>query len=232
MALLEALAGTGAPAALQVVIAASTRLKQKSTQVRAAEIAQRYADDRGWSVDELADRTVPSAGFDDDDTLDLPCGEDAKPYVARLDAALAIHLFNPDGRPIKALPAGDDDNTKESKKAFTAAKKELTQIVTLQGERLFEPMCVERQWPVADWLIFRGAAEKRGYQRVMRDSGGCYEYVKTFPSHGITATIWHTGSYAVDENLPLALKELKITKNGHRGPYRLKNVPPVMLAEC
>lgn len=347
MALLEALAGTGAPAALQVVIAASARLKQKSTQARAAEIAQRYADDRGWSVDELADRTVPAAGFDDDGELDLPCGEDLKPYVARLDAALAIHLFNPDGKVVKALPAGDDDNTKESKKAFTAAKKELAQVIELQATRLFEAMCVERQWPVADWRLafhqhpvmrrlierlvwqgldgegqplglfrptqegdftdaadndvaiddfaavrlahgalvdaetcaawtahlkdyevkpflaqfdtlrapltpepaeaeaitdrqgwaadsrtFRGAAEKRGYQRVMRDSGGCHEYVKEFPSHGITATIWHTGSYAVDENLRQALKELKLTKAGHRGVYRLKDVPPVLLAEC
>ena len=34
-----------------------------------------------------------------------------------------------------------------------AAKKELGQIVTLQGERLFEAMCVERQWPVADWRL-------------------------------------------------------------------------------
>lgn len=347
MALLEAIAGTGAPAALQVVIAASTRLKQKSTQARAAEIAQRYAEDRGWSVDELADRTVPSAGFDDDGELELPCGEDAKPYVARLDALLAIHLFNPDGKPVKALPAGDDENSKDSKKAFTAAKKELGQIVTLQGERLFEAMCVERKWPVADWrlafhqhpvmrrlierlvwqgldaegqplglfrptqegdftdagdndvaiddfaavrlahgalvdadtckawiahlkdyeiqpfiaqfdtlrspltpeqaeaeaitdrqgwaapsLTIRGAAEKRGYQRVMRDSGGCHEYVKTFPSHGITATIWHTGSAAEDQNQRLALKELKFTKHSHRGIYRLKDVPPVMLAEC
>jgi hypothetical protein len=347
MALLEALAGTGAPAALQVVIAASTRLKQKSTQARAAEIAQRYADDRGWSVDELADRTVPSAGFDDDGELDLACGEDAKPYVARLDAALAIHLFNPDGKVVKALPAGDDDNTKEAKKAFTAAKKELAQVIELQATRLFEAMCVERQWPVADWRLafhqhpvmrrlierlvwqgldavgqplglfrptqegdftdatdndvaiddfaavrlahgalvdaetcaawtqhlkdyevkpflaqfdtlrapltpelaeaeaitdrqgwaadsrtFRGAAERRGYQRVMRDSGGCHEYVKEFPSHGITATIWHSGSYAVDENLRQALKELKFTKAGHRGVYRLKDVPPVLLAEC
>jgi hypothetical protein len=346
MALLEALAGTGAPAALQVVIAASTRLKQKSTQARAAEIAQRYADDRGWSVDELADRTVPAAGFDDDGELDLPCGEDAKPYVARLDAALAIHLFNPDGKVVKALPAGDDDNTKESKKAFTAAKKELSQVIELQATRLFEAMCVERQWPVADWRLafhqhpvmrrlierlvwqgldadgaplglfrptqegdftdaadndvaiddfaavrlahgalvdaetckawtahlkdyevkpflaqfdnlrapltpelaeaeaitdrqgwaadsrtFRGVAEKRGYQRVMRDSGGCHEYVKEFPSHGITATIWHSGSYAVDENVPQALTELKFTKAGHRGVYRLRDVPPVLLTE-
>lgn len=347
MALLEALAGTGAPAALQVVIAASARLKQKTTQARAAEIAQRYAEDRGWSVDELADRTVPAAGFDDDGELELHCGEDAKPYVARLDAALAIHLFNPDGKPVKALPAGDDENTKDSKKAFSAAKKELGQIITLQGERLFEAMCVERQWPVADWrlafhqhpvmrrlierLVWQGLdaegqpmglfrptqegdftdagdndvviddfaavrlahgalvdadtckawtqhlkdyeitpfiaqfdtlrspltaeqaeadsitdrqgwaaesrrlrteAEKRGYQRVMGDGGGCHEYVKEFRSHGITATIWHTGSYAVDDNNRVALKELTFAKAGHRGPYRLKDVPPVMLAEC
>lgn len=347
MALLEALAGIGAPAALQVVIAASARLKQKTTQARAAEIAQRYAEDRGWSVDELADRTVPTAGFDDDGELELPCGEDAKPYVARLDAHLAIHLFNPDGKPVKALPAGDDENSKESKKAFSAAKKEIGQIVTLQGERLFEAMCVERQWPVADWrmafhehpvmrrlverlvwqgldaegqplglfrptqegdftdaddndvaidsfaavrlahgtlvdadtckawaqhlkdyeikpfitqfdhlrspltveqgeadaitdrqgwaapsLTLRGAAEKRGYQRVMGDSGGCHEYAKEFRSHGITATIWHTGSYAHDDNNRVALTELKFTKQGNRGAYRLKDVPPVMLAEC
>lgn len=347
MALLEALAGIDHPAALQVVIAASARLKQKSTQARAAEIAQRYADDRGWSVDELADRTVPSAGFDDDGVLELPCGEDRKPYVARLDAMLAIHLFNPDGKAMKSLPAGDDETTKDSKKAFAAAKKELAQVVEMQGSRLFEAMCVERSWPVADWrmafhdhpvmrrlverlvwqglgedgtplglfrptqegdftdatdgavdidgfaslrlahgalvdpetcaawtrhlkdyevspflaqfdtvraplsedqrdaecvldrqgwkadsLTFRGIAEKRGYERVMRDGGGCNEYEKKFASHGITATIFHTGSYAVEENNPVALKELRFAKQGHRGTYRLRDVPPVMLAEC
>lgn len=347
MALLEVLAGIGQPAALQVVIAASTRLKQKSTQARAVEIAERYAEDRGWSFDELADRTVPTAGFDEDGLLELPCGEDEKPYAARLDAMLAIHLFNPDGKVVKSLPTGDDEASKESKKAFTAAKKELAQIIELQGSRLFEAMCVERVWPVADWrlafhehpvmrrlierlvwqgldengsplglfrstqegdftdagdnpvdidgfakvrlahgalvdevtchawtghlkdyevkpflaqfdtlraplsaeqgeaetifdrqgwkadsLTFRGASEKRGYQRIMRDGGGCNEYEKKFPSHGITATIFHTGSTAVDENNPVALKELRFAKQGHRGVYRLKDVPPVMLAEC
>ena len=347
MALLEALAGTAQPAALQVVIAASARLKQKSTQARATEIAQRYAEDRGWSFDELADRTVPSAGFDDDGVLELPCGDDAKPYSARLDAQLAIHLFNPEGKPLKSLPAGDDDNSKESKKAFSTAKKELAQVIELQGARLFEAMCVERSWPVADWrlafhehpvmrrlierlvwqgldadggplglfrptqegdfsdaadaavdidrfaklrlahgalvdaetcrawtahlkdyevspflaqfdtlraplsaeqreaecivdrqgwkadsLTFRGVAEKRGYERVMGDGGGCHEYEKKFPSHGITATIFHSGSHAVDENNPVALKELRFGKLGQRGVFRLQDVPPVMLAEC
>lgn len=347
MALLEALAGTGQAAALQVVIAASVRLKQKSTQARAAEIARRYAEDRGWSFDELADRTVPSAGFDDDGTMELPCGEDEKLYTARLDSMLAIHLFNPDGKTIKSFPAGDDEATKESKKAFSTAKKELAQVIELQRGRLFEAMCVERNWKVADWrlafhehpvmrrlierlvwqgmdeggnplglfrptqegdftdaadnaveidsfaalrlahgtlvdeatcqawiahlkdyevkpfitqfdmlrapltaeqaeeeaifdrqgwkadsLTYRSASEKRGYQRIMRDGGGCNEYEKKFSSHGITATIFHTGSYAVDENNQVALKELRFTKQGYSGVYRLKDVPPVMLAEC
>lgn len=347
MALLEVLAGIGHPAALQVVIAASTRLKQKSTQAHAAEIAERYAEDRGWSFDELADRAVPSAGFDDDGVLELSCGEDEKLYTARLDATLAIHLLNPEGKPVKSLPAGDDEATKGSKKAFAAAKKELAQVVELQRARLFEAMCVERAWPVADWrlafhehpvmrrlverlvwqgldeegrplglfrptqegdftgagddpveidsfaklrlahgalvdqatceawlrhlkdyevkpflaqfdtlraplsaeqgeaeaivdrqgwkadsLALRGVAEKRGYERVARDGGWCSEYEKTFSSHGITATIFHTGAHAVDENNPVALKELRFAKEGHRGTYRLKDVPPVMLAEC
>ncbi|MFC4256600.1 DUF4132 domain-containing protein [Altererythrobacter xixiisoli] len=347
MALLEALAGIGHPTALQVVIAASARLKQKSTQARAAEIAERYAEDRGWSFDELADRTVPTAGFDDDGVIELPCGEDGRVYTARLDAMLAIHLFNPDGKPVKTLPAGTDEASRAAKKALSAAKKELTQIIELQGSRLFEAMCVERAWAVADWqlafrdhpvmrrlverlvwqgldadgnalalfrptqegdytdaadnpvdvarfaqvrlahgaltdaaecaawtahlkdyeitpllaqfdtlrlplsaqqgeeetitdrlgwkadsLTFRGVAEKRGYERIMRDGGGCNEYQKSFPSHGITATIFHTGSYAVEENNPVALKELRFARQGHRGAYRLKDVPPVMLAEC
>jgi hypothetical protein len=347
MALLDVLAGIGVPAALQVVIAASTRLKQKSTQAHAADIAARYAEDRGWSFDELADRTVPAAGFDDDGELELPCGEDGKLYTARLDAALAIHLFNPDGKPVKSLPAGDDEASKESAKALSTAKKELKQVIELQGGRLFEAMCVERSWPIGDWrtafhehpvmrrlverlvwqgldaegqpqglfrptqegdftdaadepvdvdafarvrlahgaladaetcrawtahlkdyevspfiaqfgtvraplsadggeaesvtdrtgwcapsLSFRGVAEKRGYERVMRDSGGCHEYVKAFPSHCITATIWHSGSGAVDENNRIALKELSFQKAGQYGAFRLKDVPPVMLAEC
>jgi hypothetical protein len=90
----------------------------------------------------------------------------------------------------------------------------------------------DRQGWKADSLTFRGVSEKHGYERVMRDGGGCHEYEKKFPSQGITATIFHTGSHAVDENNPVALKELRFGKQGHRGTYRLKDVPPVVLAEC
>jgi len=66
--------------------------------------------------------------------------------------------------------------------------------------------------------------------RIAQIQGATSEAVEAI--HGITATIFHTGSYAVDENNPVALKELRFGKEGHRGVYRLKDVPPVMLAEC
>jgi hypothetical protein len=152
MALLDMLAGMNSPTAMQVVIAAATRLKQKSTMAHANAIAERYAKDRGWSYDELADRTVPTAGFDDDGIMDLPCGPEEKPYSARIDASLTIHISNPDGKVIKSLPSGDDETTKESKKALSAGKRELKQIVNMQTQRLVEALAAERQWPVQDWL--------------------------------------------------------------------------------
>src|SRR4029079_1419278 len=61
-ALLEMLAGIGDAAALQVVIAAATRLKQKGVQKLAGELIAKIAEAREWSLDELADRTVPTGG--------------------------------------------------------------------------------------------------------------------------------------------------------------------------
>src|SRR5262249_9110933 len=70
-ALLEMLAGIGDPVTLQVVIAAATRLKQKSVQKLACELVTKVAEARDWTLDELADRTIPSAGFDEDGVLTL-----------------------------------------------------------------------------------------------------------------------------------------------------------------
>ncbi len=153
MALLDVLSGIAAPSALQVVIAASVRLKQKSTQKYATDLVTRFAEDRGWTVEELADRTIPTAGFDDDGILDLLCGEEEKTYAAYLDG-LTIRLRNPEGRDISVLPTGDDDATTQSRKSYSDAKKELKQIIELQSARLKEAMCYARSWPTLDWVNF------------------------------------------------------------------------------
>ncbi|MEP2260848.1 MAG: DUF4132 domain-containing protein, partial [Paracoccaceae bacterium] len=155
--LLEVLAAKGDPVSLQVVIAAATRLKQKSVQAFAGTLIEAAAERMNWSMDELGDRVIPTAGLDDDGTLDLPCGPDEKPYRATLSEELTFVLQNPDGKVIKSLPAGGDDATKASKKQFTASKKELKQVVSMQSSRLYEALCAGRAWPVADWQRdFRG----------------------------------------------------------------------------
>lgn len=150
-ALLEMLAAKGDPVSLQVVIGAATRLKQKGVQAKAAEMVEAVAEARGWSLSELADRTIPTGGLDDDGVLELPCGPEEKLYHARLGDDMALTLTNPDGKPVKALPAGDDDNTKAAKKQLSVSKKEIKQVSKAQADRLYEALCAERVWPVADW---------------------------------------------------------------------------------
>lgn len=150
-ALLELMAAKGDAMSLQVVIAAATRLRQKGVQAKAKEMVQAVADRKDWTMDQLADRTVPTGGIEDDGRLELACSGGDKLYVARLDEKLGLILFNPDGKVVKALPAGDDEETKASKKTLSAAKKEIKQAVGFQSNRLFEAMCCGRVWNVEDW---------------------------------------------------------------------------------
>lgn len=150
-ALLELLAAMGDPVTLQVVISAATRLKQKGVQKFAGTLVQKVAEAKSWSMDELGDRTVPSAGLDDDGVLHLPCGPDEKVYVAIIGESLTFEIRNPDGKVIKSLPSGQDDATKDSKKQLSASRRELKQVVAMQSARLYEALCSERQWTIEDW---------------------------------------------------------------------------------
>ncbi len=149
--LLDVLANKRDPVSLQVVIAAATRLKQKGVQAHAESLVQTVADQMQWSRDELGDRVIPTAGLDDDGRLELPCGTDQKTYEATLSEDYALVLKNPEGKVVKALPSGADDTTKSSKKQFSASKKELKQIISLQTGRLYEALCAARNWNTEDW---------------------------------------------------------------------------------
>lgn len=151
ISLLELMASKGDAMSLQVVIAAATRLRQKGVQAKANEMVQMVADRNDWTADQLADRTVPTGGVDDDGKLELACSGGDKLYVARLDEKLGLTLFNPIGKIVKSLPSGGDDETKAARKALSAAKKEIKQAVGFQSNRMFEAMCCGREWQVEDW---------------------------------------------------------------------------------
>lgn len=152
-ALIAMLAWIEHPTATQLMLSVGNRFRTKSFQEEATRQAEALAERKGWTLSELADRTIPSGGFDETGTLELSYGQRA--FTARLLPDFKVELYNPDGKKISALPEPrqDDDaeRAKEAKKAFSAAKKEIKNIVELQTERLYEALCTERDWPFDDW---------------------------------------------------------------------------------
>ncbi|MCW1841339.1 DUF4132 domain-containing protein [Prosthecomicrobium hirschii] len=153
-ALMECVAGNPDPAALQFLLAIANRYRTRGVQLRAAELIDEISAERGWTRDQLGDRTAPTGGLDETGLLELPIGD--RVYGARLDAGLKLALFNPDGKPVQGLPATADDEAglAATKKLLSQARKEIRQVVDLQSQRLYEAFCCERRWPIEDWTAF------------------------------------------------------------------------------
>lgn len=154
--LVHALYANGDPAAIQVLLSISRRFKQVTVQAKAFELVEKLAEARGWTPDELADRTIPTAGFSEDRLLHLSFGP--REFLGRVNAKAGIDLSDEQGKAIKALPsprAGDDDESvAAAKKQLTTSRKELKAVLALQTARLYEAMCAERSWAVTDWQDF------------------------------------------------------------------------------
>lgn len=155
-ALIAMLAWVEHPSATQLMLSIGNRFRTKSFQEEAMRHAEALAERRGWTVDQLADRTMPTAGFDERMLLELSYG--ARTFTAHLHADLSVELRNPEGKRIASLPEprSDDDVelAKAAKKTLSAAKRELKSISALQTDRLYEAMCTGRDWPAEDWTTF------------------------------------------------------------------------------
>jgi hypothetical protein len=156
-ALLEVLAAIGTNAALQAVLAAANRSKQRSVQAHAALLVEQIAERNGWSAAQLADRTIPTGGFETDGTQDVDCG-DNRSYRLHLDAQDVVTILNGEGREVKALPGVRVDEDKPridaAKKQLANARKEVKQVLAAQIARLQEAMYLQRDWDVAEWEPF------------------------------------------------------------------------------
>ena len=159
-ALLEVLAAIGTSAALQALLGAANRMKQRSVQDFAATLVDDIAARNGWTAAQLADRTVPTGGFDADGTQELDLGLD-RTYRLQFDASDQIVILNPDGREVKALPGPRVDDEKPlvdaAKKQLANARKEVKQVLASQTLRLQEAMFLQREWDVAEWESFLAA---------------------------------------------------------------------------
>ncbi len=156
-ALLEVLAGIGTSAALQALLGAANRMKQRSVQEFAGTLVDDIAARNGWTPAQLADRTVPTAGFDTDGTQELDLGIDRN-YRLQLADDDALVILNPEGREVKALPGPRVDEEKPlvdaAKKQLSNARKEVKQVIAAQTARLQEAMFLQREWDAGEWESF------------------------------------------------------------------------------
>ncbi len=152
-AMLEGIAIGNDPVVIQLLLGISRRYRTASVQEKARGLVQLIADKNNWTQDQLADRTIPTAGLDETGKLELAYGE--RTFHLVLDAAMKPELRNAEGKAIKALPEArqNDDAAiiKEAKTQLTTSKKELKQVIDLQTARLVEAMCISRIWPQNEW---------------------------------------------------------------------------------
>jgi len=164
-ALIEVLSRISQPLALQTLLSIANRFRTKSIKELATTFVNSVAEQRGWTLDELADRTVPDAGFErpvdengepinDRCILELDYG--ARQFVVSLNGQLEPGVTaKGDSKTIKALPEpgknDDPELAKAAKKEFTDAKKVVKEVVKRQTERLYEALCTQRQWKFEDW---------------------------------------------------------------------------------
>ena len=152
-AMLDPLANSDDPLIIQLLLSLARRYRTASIHEKAKYLVESIAARSGWSTEELADRTISTAGLDDNGLLILDYGE--RTFIASLDEQFKWQLKNADGEKIKALPeARKNENSelvKEAKKQFSNSKKELNQLLTMQISRFYEAMCAQRQWRVEDW---------------------------------------------------------------------------------
>lgn len=155
-ALLQVLAWIDHSAATQVVLAIANRFRTKGIQEEAMRLCQLIASRKGWTLDELSDRTVPTAGLDEDGKLELDYG--ARMFSARLSEEMSITLSNQAGKTISSLPDGnksdDPERVKLSKTMLSASRKELKSVLPMQKARLYEALCTQKQWCFEDWDIY------------------------------------------------------------------------------
>ena len=152
-ALMTALAANGHPDALALLQSAARGHTMRSIQKTATALLEQVARWRGWSADELADRTIPTAGFDDDGALRLSYG--GRTVIARPTPEGGVVLADADGRPLKSLPAArtpdDPGGADDAKKRLGSARRQVKAAMSLQTARLYEAMCASRTWPADQW---------------------------------------------------------------------------------
>ena len=148
-----ALALSGDPTALLAVDGIARKFKFRQVKAAAAAALENAAQELGITLEELADRMVPTLGFSADGKRTFDYGP--RSFTVRLTPTLELEITSDSGKTFKTLPVpGKTDDPAKATAAhsdFKAMKKQIRTTVTTQKARLEEAFSVLRCWTGDSW---------------------------------------------------------------------------------
>ena len=152
-ALIQVLAWIDHPEAVAFLLDVARRFRTATIRQEAEIQVRKLAERKKTTLADLAEQSLPDAGFDADGKLVLDFGR--RRFIAQLDDDAELILEDQSGKEIRELPApGKADNAElaaAAKKRLSEVKKELKAVRKRVVERLYEAMCTQRSWKFADW---------------------------------------------------------------------------------
>ena len=146
----------GSDAALMHLAELSRQTRHDDLRTRADRMLGEVAEQRGLSLDQLADRTVPDLGLDSRARLTLDFGP--RSFEIRMDHDFEPVVHNRAGKMLKTLPKpGANDDAGKAAAAANQLKdlrKLAKAVAAAQLRRLEAAMCARRRWAPAEFLPF------------------------------------------------------------------------------
>ncbi|MFK3871114.1 DUF4132 domain-containing protein [Pseudoalteromonas rhizosphaerae] len=153
-AMISAIAHINNTVIIQFMLSIARQHRTQSIQALARELVGQIAKRNSWTTDELADRTIQTAGLEHIQNP-TPFSFGNRTLQLQLSDSLKLQLLNEEGKVIKSLPQPRKEDSEEqinqTKKWFSGCKKELKQVIEQQHARLYAAMITERHWPIDEW---------------------------------------------------------------------------------
>ncbi|MGM7637057.1 DUF4132 domain-containing protein [Bacillus sp. Hm123] len=149
----KALALQGSDEALLITDGIAQKIKHKQVKRAASEALEAAAKEFGITPEELADRLIPTLGFDQEGKRVFDYGP--RSFTVEVTPEQTLQIFKEDGKSVKNLPqvAKSDDEQKatDAREQFKLLKKQLKTVVTNQKTRLEAALSKNRTWEAEKW---------------------------------------------------------------------------------
>ncbi len=152
----QAMAYIRSDLALAEISQLAERAKKNHVRWAAKEALNFSAANLGISLDELADRIVPTFGFDERGERIFDYG--SRQFAAKIRFDQTVLLSDAKGKQLKNLPTSkaQDDAVKVgiARATWKLLKKQAPQVMHLQRQRMEVAMLAQRAWEVGTWQTF------------------------------------------------------------------------------